>query len=346
MKYAEIRDIEFPYGANCAPPKDLAGGFVEGSLAATRQVVAAEALFRAYHECDEVPTDVEAYGTLYQYPAAEYGGYVRRTGSPKGYDGPAACCRLVWDVDRKDDLERAIRDTSRLVTFLLDRYGPHAENGLGVWFSGFKGFHVLLLAPPGFHAMPHVPDVVKLLCLGVAASAKVVVDGSIYDRQHLLRLPNTRHPRTKLFKRHLEPDELFALDAARVRDLARHPAGFPVPCITEASNQLSDDWCDIESHVTAARPASAPVGRVGTPSSLPVVPDYVRRFIGFGDIQDPGRAVTLFRCAAALAEAGTPAAVVCGLLEESAIKGGLGADEVEKQLAAGIEHGNRKGVSS
>ena len=68
--------------------------------------------------------------------------------------------------------------------------------------------------------------------------------------------------------------------------------------------------------------------------------------LGFGDHQDPGRAVTLFRCAAALAEAGTPPAVVRGLLEEPALKTGLDPAEVEKQLAAGIEHGKRKGGSA
>jgi hypothetical protein len=77
------------------------------------------------------------------------------------------------------------------------------------------------------------------------------------------------------------------------------------------------------------------------------VPDFVRRFIGFGDVLDPGRAVTLWRAAAALAEAGTPAAVVRGLLGEPALKSGLDLAEVEKQLAAGIAHGARaKGGAS
>ena len=345
--YAELRSTEFAYGANCTPPALLAGGFVDGAPNAARRVVAAEHLFRAYHEADDVTTDREAFGTVYQYPPDEYGAHVRRAGSPKGYAGPAACCRLPWDIDRRGDLDAAIADTRRLVTFLLDRYGAHAENGLGIHFSGEKGFHVTLVAMPGFHPLVHVPAVVKLLCVTVARKAGVTVDPSIYDRQHLFRLPNSRHPRTGLYKRFLDADALFRLDAARVRAAAQHPAGFRVPAVTEDCPLLSDDWCEAEGHVTRAAPTGATgTDRPDAPSSRPVVPKIVRDFIGFGDVQEPGRAVTLFRCAAALAESGTPPAVVRGLLEEPALKGGLDPAEVEKQLAAGIGHGRGKGAKA
>ena len=344
MTYRELRSTGFAFSANCIPPALLAGGFVDGALNATRNVVSAEALFRAYHEADDVNTDREAFGTVYQYPADVYRAHVRRAGSPKGYDGPAACCRLVWDIDRKDDLAAALADARKLVTYLLDRYGAHAENGLGAYFSGAKGFHVTLVALPGFHPFVHVPAVVKLLCLTVAQKVGATVDPVVYDRQRLFRLPNTRHPRTGLHKRFLEAEELFRLDAARVREVAKHPAGFRVPTVTEDCALLADDWCDAEEHVTRA----APIGATGAvrreaPSSCPVVPKFVRDFIGFGDIAGTGRAVTLFRCAAVLAESGTPAAVVRGLLEEPALKSGLDPAEVEKQLAAGIGHGKRKG---
>ena len=247
----------------------------------------------------------------------------------------------MWDIDRPD-LDDALAAARALVRFLLDRYGRHAENGLGAYFSGAKGFHLTLVAPPGFHPLPNVPAVVKLLCLTVAAAAGVTVDPTVYDRQRLFRLPNTRHPRTGLYKRFLDSDELLRLDAARVRDLARHPAGFNVPTVTEHCDRLADDWCEAEAYVTTGAPIGATATRRDAPSCCPVVPKFVRDFIGFADIQEPGRAVTLFRCAAALAEGGTPSAVVRGLLEEPALQSGLGPAEVEKQLAAGVGHG-RKG---
>lgn len=345
MTYSELRTGEFAFGVNCTPPADLAGGFVAGSLYARREVVYAEPLLTAHHELDDrIDFDREAYGTVYQYPQAEYAAYVRQTGSPKGYAGPAACCRLVWDIDRPD-LDTALGDARFLTRYLTDRYG---DAGLAVYFSGSKGFHVTLVAPPGFHSMPHVPDVVKAVCLAVARQAGVRVDPSVYDRQRLFRLPNSKHPASRLHKRYLDPDELIGLDARGVRNVARHPAGFGLPAVAALDEQLEADWLAAEQSVLAGRvPGFGPPSpRRDAPSVCPTVPKFVRDFVGFGDIQEPGRAVTLFRCAAVLSEAGTPPAVVRGLLEEPALKSGLESDEVDKQLAAGIEHGGRKGVSA
>lgn len=341
MTYRELRSAEFAFGANCVPPAHLAGGFVDGALNATRRVVSAEALFRAYHELDDIDADREAFGTVYQYPAAEYRAHVERFGSPKGYTGPAACCRLVWDIDLEHDLDAATADARKLVRFLLDRYGAHAENGTGIYFSGAKGYHITLVVLPGFHPFEHVPALVKLLCLTLAQKAGVRVDAAVYDRQRLFRLPNSRHPRTGLYKRFLDFDELFRLSAERVREVARHPAGFAVPTVGADCELLADDWCEAEGHATSVKPTGAHAVRVA-PSHPPPVPKFVRDFIGFADVQEPGRAVTLWKCAAALSEAGAPPAVVRGLLEEPALKTGLDPAEVEKQLGAGIEHG-RKG---
>jgi hypothetical protein len=139
VTFAELRSTEFPFGANCVPPARSADGFVEGALNAPRHVINAEARYRAFHECDSIDTDREAFGTVYQYLAAESRAHVGRVGSSKGYDGPAACCRLVWDIDRKNDLEAALADVRTLGQFLLDRYGAHADAGFGAYFSGAKG---------------------------------------------------------------------------------------------------------------------------------------------------------------------------------------------------------------
>ncbi len=234
-------------------------------------------------------------------------------------------------------------DARVLVRSLHDRYGGYAEAGTGAYFSGAKGYHVTLVATPGFRPLPHTPAVIKALALAVAAAAGVAVDAAVYDRQRLFRLPNTRHAGSGLYKQFLTAEELFALEPERVRVLASNPAGYAVPAVIAESDQFVRDWLDAEAEVSAAAPAGGTPGRRVPPSHAPAVPKYVRDFIGFADVQDPGRAVTLFRCAAALAEAGTPDAVVAGLLEETAVKTGLGPAEVRRQIAAGVAHG-RKGA--
>lgn len=341
MTYAELRGGDFAFGTKCDPPAGLVGGFVAGPLHADRRLVFAEPHYRAFHELDDPDADGQAFGTVYQYPHAEYAAHLRAAGSPRGYAGPAACSRVVWDIDRPDPAA-ALADARTLLRALRDRYGGYAEAGAGVYFSGSKGYHVSLVATPGFTPLPHVPAVVKLLAMTVARAAGVAADPAVYDRQRLFRLPNSRHAGSGLYKRFLTAEELFALNPARVRAAAAHPAGHAVPAVTAESEQLVADWLETEAKVLAAAPTGVgPGGHRSHPSSSPVVPKFVRDFIGFADVQDPGRAVTLFRCAASLAEAGTPERVVAGLLEEPAVKTGLDPAEVRRQIAAGVTHGRR-----
>jgi hypothetical protein len=313
------------------------GAFVCGRPDSPRQPVRWLDQFRDYHElADHIDPEAEAYLSLYHYLAGPYCAHFKAAGySPRGYAGPAACRYLLFDIDRAGDLGAALAGARTLARFLAGRYGPKLDDGLAAYFSGSKGFHLVAELLPGWTPALTVPATCKRLALLIAARAGVRIDTSCYDHQRLVRLPNSRHPATGLYKRFLSLEELFALDAGRIRELARHPAGFPVPASGEHIQELEDDW------LTAATLAPGHVTPSG--SGHPVVPKFVRDFIGFSDVQDPGRAVTLFRCAASLAEAGTPASVVSGLLEEPALKTGLEPSEVRRQIATGIEHGRGKG---
>jgi hypothetical protein len=323
-----------------APPPELIGAYVEGTLYGERVPVRAEDNYRAFHELEDIDADRTAYATVYQYPRREYLEHLRAFGSPAKYAGPSACCRLVWDIDREANLEAALADTRKMLRYLRDRYG---DAGCGLYFSGVKGFHITLLAPSGYRPNPQTSAVVKALCQHLARAGGVVIDRAVYDTQRLFRLPNSRHPKSGLYKRYIDLEDFDRLDLNRILKAAKNPAGFAVPTAKECCTQLADDWSAAEEFVrTPAGSRYSTAVRV-PPSSCPVVPKFVLDFIGFGDIQDPGRAVTLFRCAAALAEADTPDDVVCGLLEEVALKSGLDAGEVRKQIDAGIRRG--RGVS-
>lgn len=138
---------------------------------------------------------------------------------------------------------------------------------------------------------------------------------------------------------HVHGSPESARTVVRWSDLLTAAQGNDLPQAGEHCERLEADWRDAAASLAGA---VTPSGTRIPPSSCPTVPKFVRDFIGFGDILDTGRAVTLFRCAAALSEAGTPEPVVRGLLEEPALKSGLEPWEVAKQLAAGFAHG-RKG---
>src|SRR5699024_6359870 len=131
-----------------------------------------------------------------------------------------------------------------------------------------------------------VPAICKRLAVALADAAGVLIDSSVYDHQRLFRLPNSRHARTGLYKRYLSHDELLSLDAERIRDLARHPAGFDVPVIGDVIPELDADFAEAAEAVAADR-----WKRTATPSpgSAPVVPKFVRDFIGWQDIAGESR---------------------------------------------------------
>jgi hypothetical protein len=331
-----------PYDSPGAPKlgvSGLVGAYVPGPPSAQRVVVRWLDLLTAAQELDDrFNPDQEAYLSAFAFPKLEYIAHVRRHGSPRGYTGPASSPWLWFDIDRPDNLDEARRDALTLARFLMQRY-PKLEAGIGCWFTGLKGFHLCIECLPGNRPDPLVPATAKRLALALASAVGVRIDPSIYNHQRIFRLPNSRHAESGLRKIPLALPEL-ELPTERILELAREPRGRPLPEANDlsAGDGLEDDW-------NAALDAVKRSGTVGVagrrvpPADTPVVPKFVRDFIGFSDVQDPGRAVTLWRCAAALAEAGTPPAVIWGLLEESALKTGLPPDEVSRQIRTGIAHG-------
>jgi len=332
-----VTDYDFP-GAPELGVSGLVGSHVSGPPASPRVVVRWLDLLRAAQELDDrFNPDQEAYLSAFAFPKPEYITHVRQHGSPRGYTGPASCPWLWFDIDRPD-LDAARRDALTLARFLMQRYPKlDCDEGLGVWFSGGKGFHVGIECWPGNRPDPLVPATAKRLALALANAAGVQIDPAIYDRQRIWRLPNSRHPSSGLYKVPLTLGEL-ELPVERIRELAQHPRGCALPEVGDVNAELEADWNAALDAVK--RSGSVDVaGRRVPPANAPVVPQFVLDFIAFADVQSPGRAVTLWRAAAALSEAGTPPAVVFGLLEGVALKTGLPVHEVRKQILAGISHG-------
>jgi hypothetical protein len=235
-----------------------------GDLHNRRRLVYWPVAMRAYAACDaRAALDDPAYLSAYCYPA-EFAGHLDANGTPKGYSGPAAAPFIWFDIDRGDDLDAALADARRLAGTLLDRYRGCDDDGLLIAFSGAKGFHVGL--PVGELAGPAVaaPAVVRRFADAAARRAGVTVDASIYDRVRPFRAPNSRHPKTGLYKRPLTLDEMMTLAAARIVVLAREPMPFELPA-PFADPTLSADW----------RAASEDAGRAaaiqrtnGTPGRL------------------------------------------------------------------------------
>src|SRR5262245_39948092 len=200
------------------------GAYVLGATHNPRALVRHDDLLTAYADGAMAERDEtrEAYLSHFAFGLEMRTHHAANRHSVAGYVGPCWCRRLVLDIDRPD-LAEALADARRLVAMIHDRY-PEAEGDVPVWFSGGKGFHVAIeLAhhPPPAVGFQHVA---RTFAGAIAARAGVRIVTGIYDANHIVRLPNTRHPRTGLLKRRIDAGALFQLDLTGILELAKHPA--------------------------------------------------------------------------------------------------------------------------
>jgi len=144
--------------------------------------------------------------------------------SVSGYQGKVWAPYLPIDLDHPDLLP-ALECARLLSDLLLDRWRIDA-NGLQIYFSGAKGFHFMLdtrlfgrITPA--HTWPMLFDALRRhLAQQIPERLREVVDLSIKDRMRLLRLPNTVHEKSQLYKTLLTPSDLVKLNADEIRQRA------------------------------------------------------------------------------------------------------------------------------
>jgi hypothetical protein len=190
---------------------------------------------------DEVPALVarfgaeECYASIFRFSAdvLRYLAEHRVDGRPSiaGYDGRLWAPFLPLDVDAHPPaatLDEALALARRAHELLTRRWQAPPE-AVHAYFSGAKGFHILIdtrafgrVAPAG--DLHRVFTRMRLAVLReLPDQARLLFDLAIGDAVRLLRLPNTRHAGSGLFKIPLAPDELLHLTAAEIMALARSP---------------------------------------------------------------------------------------------------------------------------
>lgn len=313
------------------------GAYVLGAPTSPRDLVRHGDLLVAYADA-ALDDEREAYLSHFAFDSEMQTHYAGNRHSVAGFVGPCWARWAVLDLDRPN-LADALADVRRLVTFLHQRY-PEAEGYVPVYFSGGKGFHVLIeLAhkpPPavGFHRT------IRTLAEALAGRAGVRIDAGIYDVNHIVRLPNTRHPRTGLFKRRIDAEALFALDMDGIRRHAAHAAGDGIPTAGTLPAQLAADWQEAEA-ATHRQHESRAVARRDFGTADTRAPRYFLDLLRFG-VDEGQRHQTLLRCAAWLTEQGAPPLLCSALLTEPGRDVGLTPKDVERQITCGIEYARRQ----
>lgn len=137
-------------------------------------------------------------------------------GSLSGYDGEALTNSLLFDLD-SEDLDKSLRDATILVQRLIGQY-KFAEDSISVFFSGGKGFHVKVRISNELTA-----DQLKMICTHICRGTEdskgeypdkiETFDPKIYNKTRLIRLVNTKHEKTGLFKVELPIPEFLSGDS-------------------------------------------------------------------------------------------------------------------------------------
>jgi hypothetical protein len=317
---------------------DLYGVRVVGHPAGRRRLVDWRVAFDAYAACDPTAqTEREAYLTHFVY-GADFAEHLERSGAEKGYNGPCGAGWLFWDIDRPGDLGRALRDARRLAGSVLDRYPQLDDDALLVFLSGGKGVHVGVptsLWRPTPSSRFH--ETAKRFCRAIAERAGVAVDPLIYSKCRLFRAPNSRHPKTGLYKRRLTLEELMHLKPDAIVELARQPEPFRIPGPTAVSPTAVADWQESAGAAERRAVERRDAYRDGGPKLTALTLDFIR-----DGAPDGERAIRLFRAAANLAEFDCSAELAHDLLTGPALDSGLTPSETKRQIESGLAHARQQ----
>ena len=160
----------------------------------------------------EQDREVDWYSSLFYYNKEAKDYYEKNSGSLAGFQGKALSNNLFFDFD-STDIEKAKDDVRKLLT-ILDSEKIDVANQINLFFSGSKGFHVVVETSQEF-----TPEELKDICSNLAEKLETF-DSQIYNTTRLIRLPNTKHNKTGLYKIQLDPFSLKNTTVEQIKQLA------------------------------------------------------------------------------------------------------------------------------
>jgi Primase C terminal 1 (PriCT-1) len=146
--------------------------------------------------------------------------------SISGYEGKVWSPFFPIDLDHPA-VDPALAAARRLASLFLDSWRIDPR-GLQIYFSGSKGFHLMLDARLFGKVVPSkdlpliFDSMRRHLARELPEPLRETLDLAIRDRVRLWRLPNTIHEKSQHYKIILSAEELKDLDASEIRMLARH----------------------------------------------------------------------------------------------------------------------------
>lgn len=138
---------------------------------------------------------------------------------------------LYFDLDKKDNVDLARLETIKIVDFFTNELNVDPL-AVRVYFSGSKGFHTIIHERVfGVEPSPHLHRVYKYIASFLAIKLDIDRKGlssfdlSVYTNRRMIRVEDTKHLGTDLYKIELSHDELKDFGMDEIRALAKKPRG-------------------------------------------------------------------------------------------------------------------------
>ena len=151
--------------------------------------------------------------------------YVEIHKTIKDHKGKHFCPYILIDIDNESDLNESKSRALEIITRLQSEYDLSPED-LSIYFSGNKGFHIVINlntfgAPEPHEDMGYLIKIaVKELC------GEIKHDTVIYENHRLIRVENSLHTKSNLYKIQISYSELFSLSVDEIKTLAKRPRTF------------------------------------------------------------------------------------------------------------------------
>jgi hypothetical protein len=155
----------------------------------------------------------DGYVSLYHYNE-EHRKRLEETGTLAGVTDTVTN-KLFFDFDDKNNIENAKNDTITTANRLLEKGVD--EHAIKVYFSGGKGFCIEV----------QIDEFINPARFGVIVDSVAgdlnTFDTVVREANRIVRIPNTKHQSSGLYKIPLTPEELVTLSVDEIKTLAKKP---------------------------------------------------------------------------------------------------------------------------
>lgn len=179
----------------------------------------------------ELKTDPDFYGKKDQFDCymsayrftIDYKTFADENKTVRNYSGICHSEYLFFDFD-SPHADLALDEVRKFTCKVIEKSTDAIIDDMFFYFSGNKGFHILIKQQ--FDPSIEIPETVKKYCMALGKEF-TTFDRSIYDKTRILRIPNSKHRKSGLYKIPLLAGEVLKYELDEIKEIAKQQRSIP-----------------------------------------------------------------------------------------------------------------------